>query len=152
MQTRRTAKVAEAIRQVVSSAILIELRDPRVKNVTVLHVEVAPDLRSAKVYVSVLGDEKAQRLSLQGLEASRGWLQSKIADQLQLRLTPILSFIADPGVKKSIEVSKMLREISAESEDSIEDEQELLEEDVADSEDGTIESNLSSEADSEEQN
>lgn len=111
MKTRRTAKVSEAIRQVVSSAILIELRDPRVKNVTVLHVDVSQDLRTAKVYVSILGDDKAERLSLQGLNASRGWLQSKIADQLQLRLTPILTFISDQGIKKSVEVSKMLREI-----------------------------------------
>lgn len=111
MNTRRTAKVAEAIRQVVSSAILIELRDPRVQNVTVLHVEVPVDLRTAKVYVSILGDEKTERLTLQGLNAARGWLQSKIADQLQLRLTPILTFVVDHGIKKSIEVSKMLREI-----------------------------------------
>ncbi len=114
MKTRRTAKVSEAIRQVVSSAILTELRDPRVKNVTVLHVDVPSDLRTAKIYVSILGDEKAERLTLKGLEASRGWLQSRIADQLQLRLTPILSFFIDPGIKKSIEVSKMLREIQGE--------------------------------------
>ena len=122
MKSRRTAKVSEAIRQVVSSAILIDLRDPRVKNVTVLHVEVSPDLRTAKVYVSILGDEKAERLSMQGLNASRGWLQSKIADQLQLRLTPVLTFIADQGVKKSVEVSKMLREIETDSEENFEDE------------------------------
>lgn len=125
MKSRRTAKVSEAIRQVVSSAILIELRDPRVKNVTVLHVDASADLRTAKVYVSVLGDEKAERLSMQGLDASRGWIQSKIADQLQLRLTPVLTFISDPGIKKSVEVSKMLREISSEplsDEDSLEDE------------------------------
>lgn len=121
MKTRRTAKVAEAIRQVVSSAVLIELRDPRVKNVTVLHVDVPSDLRTAKVYVSIMGDEKAERLTLQGLEAARGWLQSKIADQLQLRLTPILSFVVDHGIKKSAEVSKMLREINL-SEDGMEDE------------------------------
>lgn len=130
MKSRRTAKVSEAIRQVVSSAILIDLRDPRVKNVTVLHVEVSPDLRTAKVYVSILGDEKAERLSMQGLNASRGWLQSKIADQLQLRLTPVLTFIADQGVKKSVEVSKMLREIEADSEENFEDENnELMQED-----------------------
>lgn len=115
MKTRRTAKVSEAIRQVVSSAILTELRDPRVKNVTVLHVDVPSDLRTAKIYVSILGDEKSERLTLKGLEASRGWLQSKIADQLQLRLTPILSFVVDPGIKKSIEVSKMLRDIQGDS-------------------------------------
>ena len=121
MKTRRTAKVAEAIRQVVSSAILIELRDPRVKNVTVLHVDVPSDLRTAKIYISILGDEKTERLTLKGLEAARGWLQSKIADQLQLRLTPILSFVVDQGIKKSIEISKTLREINGEQSDLTED-------------------------------
>lgn len=111
MTTRRTAKVAEAVRQVVSTAILFELRDPRVKNVTVLHVEVPTDLRTAKVFISVLGDQKAERLTLQGLNAARGWIQSRIADQLQLRLTPVLTFVVDQGVKKSIEVSRLLREL-----------------------------------------
>lgn len=133
MKTRRTAKVAEAIRQVVSSAVLIELRDPRVKNVTVLHVDVPSDLRTAKIYVSIMGDEKAERLTLQGLEAARGWLQSKIADQLQLRLTPILSFVVDHGIKKSAEVSKMLREINL-SEDEMEDEDVDEDPDLADAE------------------
>lgn len=131
MKSRRTAKVSEAIRQVVSSAILIELRDPRVKNVTVLHVDVSADLRTAKVYVSVLGDEKAERLSMQGLNASRGWLQSKIADQLQLRLTPVLTFVSDPGIKKSVEVSKMLREINGEPL-AIEDPPEMQDEPMPD--------------------
>ena len=118
MKTRRTAKVAEAIRQVVSSAVLFEMRDPRVKNLTILHVEVPSDLRTAKVYLSVLGDEKTAQLSLQGLNSARGWIQSRIADELQLRLTPVLTFVLDQGVKKSIEVSRMLRELNppAESE------------------------------------
>jgi ribosome-binding factor A len=126
MSTRRTAKVAQAIRQVVSSAILFELRDPRVKYVTVLHVEVPTDLRTAKVYISIMGDEKTQRLTLKGLEAARGWIQSRIADELQLRLTPVLTFVVDQGVKKSIEVSKLLRELHPpeEFEDEEEDEDE----------------------------
>lgn len=114
MSTRRTAKVAEAIRQVVSSAILFELRDPRVKNVTVLSAEVAPDLKTAKVYVSVMGDEKMTRRSLQGLNSSRGWLQSKIADELQLRYTPVITFVIDKGVKNSLAVAEILRQIQRE--------------------------------------
>lgn len=112
MSQRRIAKVAQAIRQVVSSAILIEMRDPRVKRVTVLNVEVPPDLRSAKIYVSIMGDEKAARLSLQGLESARGWLQKKIADELELRYTPILSFVVDEAVKKSIEAARMLKDLN----------------------------------------
>jgi ribosome-binding factor A len=110
MSHRRTAKVAQAIRQVVSTAILTELRDPRVKKVTVLNVEVPPDLRSAKVYVSVMGEEREGYLVLRGLQSARGFLQSRIADEIDLRWTPILEFVLDSGVKKSIETSKMLRE------------------------------------------
>lgn len=111
MSQRRTAKVAQAIRQVVSTAILTELRDPRVKKVTVLNVEVPADLRSAKVYVSVLGEEREGHLVLRGLQSARGFLQSRIADELDLRWTPILDFVLDNGVKKSVEASKMLREV-----------------------------------------
>jgi len=121
MASRRTAKVAAAIRQVVSTAILTELRDPRVKNVTLIAVEVAEDLRTAKVYVSFMGDEKAARLSLQGLEHARGFLQSRIADELQLRLTPVLTFVVDQGIKKSIEVSRVLRELNPPTPEDLDD-------------------------------
>jgi ribosome-binding factor A len=109
MSTRRTARIAAAVRQVVSSVILFELRDPRVNQVTVLTTEVAEDLRTAKVFVSVLGDDTEQRLALHGLNSARGFIQSRIADELQLRLTPVLTFVLDQGVKKSIEVSRALR-------------------------------------------
>ena len=121
MGSRRTARVAEAIRETVSSTILFGLRDPRIKNVTVISVEVADDIRSAKVYVSVMGDDKTQALSMHGLNSARGYLQSKVADRLQTRYTPILKFVLDPGVKKSIEASRILRETvanSAEGEDA----------------------------------
>ncbi|WP_437201608.1 30S ribosome-binding factor RbfA [Planctomicrobium sp. SH664] len=111
MANRRTAKVAAALRQVVSTAILFELRDPRVKNVTILSVEAAEDLRTAKIYVSIMGDAKTARLSLKGLNSARGFIQSRIADELQLRLTPVLTFVVDEGVKKSIEVSRVLRDL-----------------------------------------
>ena len=114
MSSRRTAKVAEAIRQVVSTAILFGLRDPRVQNVTILRVETPVDLRTSKVYVSVLGDEKTQRLTMKGLVAACGYLQAKIAEELDLRFTPVLTFILDQGVKKSIEASQLLRKLDLE--------------------------------------
>jgi ribosome-binding factor A len=113
--SRRTAKVAEAVREQVSTTILFGLKDPRVKNVTVTRVEVSPDLRSARVYVSIMGDEKTQRLSMRGLESARGFLQAKIAENVQTRYTPILQFHLDQGVKRSIEASRLLREVLAES-------------------------------------
>ncbi len=111
MSSRRIAKVSEALREQVSTSILFELKDPRVKYVTVTGVEVSPDLRSAKVHVSVMGDEKTQLLTLRGLQSARGFLQARIAENLQLRWTPILHFQLDQGVKRSIEASRILREV-----------------------------------------
>ena len=117
MGTRRTAKVAEAIRETVSTTILFELKDPRVKNVTVIGADVSPDLRTAKIYVSVMGSDKEQALSMHGLDSARGFIQAKLADRLQTRYTPVLTFVLDQGVKKSIEASRILREVLPASDD-----------------------------------
>jgi ribosome-binding factor A len=140
MSSRRTAKVAEAVREEVSTTILFGLKDPRVKNVTVTRVEVSSDLKNAKVYVSVMGDEKMQRLSLRGLESARGFLQAKLAERLQIRYTPILRFELDQGIKRSIEASRLLREVlppaaDAERAEPEGDEEQALEEQPAADED-----------------
>ncbi len=109
MTTRRMAKASEAIRETVSTTILFELKDPRVKNVTVLRAEAAGDMKTAKVYVSVMGDPKKQSLCMHGLESARGFIQSKLADRLQTRYTPILTFILDPGVQMSAITSRLLK-------------------------------------------
>src|SRR5690349_12034274 len=109
MSSRRIAKVAQALREVISTTVLFGLKDPRVKNVTVLRTEVSPDLRSAKVYVSVLGDEKTRALSMHGLRSARGFIQSRIAERLDTRYTPVLQFVLDPGVKLSVEASAIIR-------------------------------------------
>ncbi|QDU87534.1 Ribosome-binding factor A [Pirellulimonas nuda] len=111
MTSRRTLKAAEAIREVVSMTILTGLRDPRVQDVTVTHVEVSPDMRQAKVHVSVMGDEAKQKLSLHGLRSSAGFLQSKISERIDTRYTPRLVFELDDGVKKSIAIAKLLEEV-----------------------------------------
>jgi len=110
MNSRRHARMAQAIRESVSSAILVELKDPRVTNVTVTGVEVAGDCRSAKVYVSVRGDEKTQSLSLHGLRSARGFLQSRVADRLVTRFTPVLEFELDQGIKQSFDTAQLLKE------------------------------------------
>ena len=111
MTSRRALKAAEAVREVVSMAILAELNDPRIRDVTVTHVEVSGDLRHAKVHVSVMGDEKRQNLSLKGLQSAAGFLQSKVAKRIETRYTPRIEFILDQGVKKSIEVARILHEV-----------------------------------------
>ena len=114
MSARRLLKAGEAIREVVSMAILTELRDPRVKNVTVIGVEVAPDMREAKVLISIMGSESQQATSLRGLRNSAGFLQSKIAERIDTRYTPKLTFVADEGVKKSLAVAQILDQIAHE--------------------------------------
>ena len=111
MSSRRALKAAEAIREVVSMAILVDLKDPRVSDVTVTKVEMAGDMRSAKVYVSIMGDQKKETLSLRGLESSAGFLQAKVAKRIDTRYTPKLSFVLDQGVKKSLEVLRILKEV-----------------------------------------
>jgi ribosome-binding factor A len=108
MASRRLLKAAEAIREVVGMAILADLQDPRIRDVTVTGVEVAPDMRQAKVYVSVMGNESKQNLSLRGLQSAAGFLQSKVAKRIDTRYTPKLLFVLDQGVKKSIEISQIL--------------------------------------------
>jgi ribosome-binding factor A len=92
-------------------AILAELNDPRVQDVTVTYVEVSGDLRFAKVHVSVMGDEVKQRLSVRGLQSAAGFLQAKIAKRIETRWTPKIEFLLDQGVKKSIEVARILKEV-----------------------------------------
>lgn len=92
-------------------AILTELRDPRIRDVTVTYVEVSPDMRQAKIHVSVMGDETREQLSLRGLQHAAGFLQQKVAQRLDTRYTPRITFHLDHGVKHSIEVSRLLSEL-----------------------------------------
>ena len=109
--SRRTERVSEAIREVVSRAILFELKDPRVSGVTVTRGEVTGDLRHAKVYVSIMGTDTAQRLSLKGLESARGFLQRKVAERLETRYTPHIEIVVDDSIKKSLEMARILKEV-----------------------------------------
>ena len=99
------------MREVVSMAILADLKDPRIQDVTVTHVEMSPDMRHAKVHVSVMGNETKQRLSLAGLKSAAGFLQSKVAKRIETRYTPRLEFVLDLGVKKSIQIAEILNRV-----------------------------------------
>lgn len=113
MSSHRVERIAEAIREVISTSILFEVADPRVKGITVIRAEVSPDLRYAKVFVSIMGSEAEQTLAMRGLQHARGFLQAKVAARLQTRYTPTLSFSLDEGVKKSIEISRLIDEALA---------------------------------------
>jgi ribosome-binding factor A len=109
MKSHRLARVNEVVREVAASTILFELKDPRVKNVTVTRAEVSADLQHAKIYVSVMGSEKEQQLTMHGLKSAAGYIQTKVADRLTSRYVPHVSFVLDEGVKKSIEISRLIR-------------------------------------------
>lgn len=115
MKPHRIARVSEAIREVAAETILYELQDPRIKNVTVTRAEVSADLQKAKVYVSIMGTKKEQDLCMHGLRHSAGFVQSKVASRLKTRYTPTITFIRDEGVKKSIEMSRLINEALAQS-------------------------------------
>ncbi len=112
--SRRLLKAAEAIREVVASTILTEVRDPRIKDVTVIGVQVSPDMREAKVSVSVMGNENQQQLAIRGLQNSAGFLQSKIANRIEARYTPKLTFTLDKGLQNALVVSELLNKIKQE--------------------------------------
>jgi ribosome-binding factor A len=113
MPSHRSLRVAEAIREVVATAILFDVSDPRVRAVTVVRCEVTSDLRFATVYVSIMGDESQRKRSLQGLVHAGGFLQARVAARLQTRFTPVLSFKYDESIKKSVELSRLIDEAVA---------------------------------------
>jgi ribosome-binding factor A len=104
----RMRRVDEAMREVLSGAITSELKDPRVGFVTVTAVETAPDLRHARVFVSVLGSEGERRRTLDALQNAHGFLQRRVAGELRLKHTPTLEFAYDASVDRSLRITELL--------------------------------------------
>jgi ribosome-binding factor A len=115
MAGARMRRVDEALREVVAATIS-ELSDPRLGFITVTGVETAPDLRTAKVFVSVLGDETERDATLDALRSSHGVIQSRIASEMRMRRTPTLTFHYDDTIEKGIRISRLLDESQEEDE------------------------------------
>ena len=111
MQGKRIDRVGHLIQMELSQLILHRVKDPRLGFVTITHVNVTPDLRSACVFFSVLGDNKARRDSQTALEKATGFLQKEIGSALQLRYTPKLKFMFDDSLDRGMEIDKVLRDI-----------------------------------------
>jgi len=111
--SRRTERLSEEIREEVALLIASELKDPRIGFVTVTRVEVTPDLRTARIYVGVLGTEKQRTTSLAGLKQGAGFLRRALGRTLRLRYTPELLFQYDEGLEASDRVAKLLAEIGS---------------------------------------
>jgi ribosome-binding factor A len=101
-------RINEVMREVLGAAISTELKDPRIGFVTVTAVDTSPDLRSARVYVSVLGAEPEREATLSGLRSSHGFLQAKIGRELHMKRTPTLSFHYDDSIERGVRISRLL--------------------------------------------
>jgi ribosome-binding factor A len=110
-------RVNVAVREVLSTRLAEGLKDPRIGFVTVMGVETTPDLRSARVYVSILGDEAARQDTLDGLASSRGFLQAQIAHELRMKRTPALTFHYDETVARADRMSRLIDEVAPEADE-----------------------------------
>src|ERR1700727_2210397 len=108
MGPTRMRRVDEAVRAVLSDAIAKDLKDPRVGFITVTGVKTSSDLRHARVYVSVFGDDTVVDDSLAGLRSAHGFLQGRIAAELGLKHTPTLTFEYDGSVDRGMRISELL--------------------------------------------
>jgi ribosome-binding factor A len=118
MRSGRMRRVDEAMRAVLSDAIGKDLKDPRIGFVTVTGVKTSPDLRHARVYVSVLGTDAERQSSIDGLRSAHGFLQRRLADELTLKHTPSLSFHYDVSVDRGMRISSLLDELEQDAHSS----------------------------------
>ncbi len=110
MAGSRMRRNNEVLREVVGAAIAGELSDPRIGFVTVTSVETSPDLRTAKVFVSVLGSEEEREATLEGLRSSHGVIQSRIAAETRMKRTPTVTFHYDDTIERGARISELLEE------------------------------------------
>jgi ribosome-binding factor A len=110
MAGSRMRRINEVLREVVGAAIAGDLRDPRIGFVTVTSVETSPDLRTAKVFVSVLGEEAEREATLSALRSSHGVIQSRIAAETRMKRTPTLTFHYDDTIEQGVRISRLLEE------------------------------------------
>lgn len=108
--TERMRRLNEVLRKVIGDSISSDLDDPRIGFVTVTSVDTSPDLRSARVYVSLLGEESEREPALEGLRAAHGVLQSAIASQVRMKRTPTLTFHYDESLERGMRLSRLLDE------------------------------------------
>lgn len=110
----KNIRINEEVMRELSQIIRGEIKDPRINPMTsVVAVEVAPDLKTAKAYISVLGDEKSQKDTLAGLRSAEGFIRRELARSINLRNTPEINFILDQSIEYGIEMSRKIDEIAA---------------------------------------
>jgi ribosome-binding factor A len=110
MANSRMRRVNQVLREVIGQAVTVDLSDPRLDMVAVTHVDATPDLRSAKVYITALGDENVREDALRGLRSAHGVLQSAINRETHMKRTPTLTFTYDEAVETGLRISALLDE------------------------------------------
>jgi ribosome-binding factor A len=111
MARRRLVQVGDEIQRVISDLLQRELQDPRLGFVTVTRVEMSPDLKLGRVFVSVLGSDEEHKKSIEALQHAKGFIRKSLAERLNLRYTPDLVFKDDRSMERAEEVFRILREI-----------------------------------------
>lgn len=114
MSRQRAIRVGEAIKEEISDILRHELKDPRIGFVSVVNVEVSSDLRHARVYVSVLGDEEAKRETIAGLESAKGFIRTEVGRRIRLRYTPDIVFTLDDSIAHGVRIAELLQEMKRE--------------------------------------
>lgn len=112
MMPRRPEKVREFIKEQVGEIIQHHLKDPRIGFVSVTDVEISADLRHAKVYVSVLGNEQAKADTMTGLQSAQGYVRGELGRRLQMRFTPEIVFKLDESIERGTRVVSLLRDVA----------------------------------------
>lgn len=117
MSQMRVEKVQELMKQEISEIILRELKDPRIGFVTVTEVSCTSDLREAKVYVSIMGDEEKIKASWEGLKSSLGFIRREVGHRIRLRFTPEITFELDKTLDYSAHIQELLNRVEKEERD-----------------------------------
>lgn len=116
METARTHRVGELIKEELSEIIQREVKDPRVGLVTITGVDVSPDLRHATVFVSILGNRKQKEDNLKGLQSSSGFLRKELAKRIRIKYLPELKFEIDPSIEAGMRIDKLIRKLHKDEE------------------------------------
>ena len=126
----KNTRINGEVQRVLAEIIRGEIKDPRIAPMTsVVAVEVAPDLKTCKAWISVLGDERAQADTLAGLKSAEGYIRNQLARTINLRNTPQISFIMDQSIAYGVNMSKLIDEVNKDmraSEENASDEEENL--------------------------
>lgn len=131
----KNTRINGEVQKELSNIIRNEVKDPRIKNMmtSVVSVEVAPDLKTCKAYISVLGDEQVQKDTLAGLKSSAGYIRRQLAHSINLRNTPEITFVLDQSIEYGVSMSKLIDDVNRK--DGKETEAEKVVEDTEESDD-----------------